>query len=139
MESDSSLEKNSGRKIISFRDLDAWHRCFDVKMFFFEISRKLPKDEKFIITEDIRRAAISITANIAEGYGRFHFQENIQYCRQSRGSLYELWDHLISCLYFNYIAEEEYNRGAELIENAVKVVNGYINFLNKQKAKTIND
>lgn len=108
-------------------------------MFFFEISKKLPKDEKFIITEDIRRASISITANIAEGYGRFHFQENIQYCRQSRGSLYELWDHLISCWHFKYIAEEEYNRGAELIESAVKVVNGYINFLNKQKTKTIND
>jgi four helix bundle protein len=139
VESDSSLEKNSGRKIVSFRDLDAWQRCFDVKMFFFEISRKLPKDEKFILTEDIRRASISITANIAEGYGRFHFQENIQYCRQSRGSLYELWDHLISCRHFKYIAEEEYNRGAELIESAVKVVNGYINFLNKQKAKIIND
>lgn len=76
----------------------------------------------------LRNASISITANIAEGYGRFHFKESIQFYRISRGSLFELKDHLISCLDLNYISEPLYNKGILLIETAIKTLNGYINY-----------
>lgn len=79
------------------------------------------------------RAARSTTHNIAEGFGRFHYQENIQFCRISRGSLYELKDHLICSLDEGFIASEEYKKGLELIDKSTALLNGYVNYL-KQKA-----
>lgn len=82
----------------------------------------------------IRKASVSSTANIAEGYGRFHFQEGIQYYRIFRASLYELKDHLFSCFDSNFIDTELKNEGEYLIEEAKKTLNGYINFV-KSKVK----
>jgi four helix bundle protein len=56
--------------------------------------KKLPTEEKYNVISQMRRAALSVTNNIAEGHGRYHFQENIQFLRQSRGSLDELLDDL---------------------------------------------
>jgi hypothetical protein len=67
-----------------------------VKMFFYnKVIPNLPQTEKYNLDNQIRRAAVSITANIAEGYGRYHYLRRIQFYRISRGSLYELKDHLI--------------------------------------------
>jgi four helix bundle protein len=76
----------------------------------------------------MRRAAISITANIAEGYGRYHYREGIQFYRISRASLYELKDHLISCYDLRFISKELYDEGIVLIEVAKKILNGFIKF-----------
>jgi four helix bundle protein len=64
-----------------------------------------PKDEKFLLTAQIKDSARSITANIAEGYGRYHYQEAIQFCRIARGSLLETYDHLSSALDEEYLSE----------------------------------
>ncbi|MDR8389751.1 four helix bundle protein [Aliifodinibius sp. S!AR15-10] len=79
-------------------------------------------------------AAISATANIAEGYGRFHFQEGIQFFRIARGSLYELKDHLISCFDLDYIDKHIFifDTGLSLIEKAKITLNGYIDYVKKQ-------
>lgn len=89
----------------------------------------MPKTEQFNLGSQIRRAAISTTANIAEGYGRFHYQEGIQFFRIARGSLYELKDHLISCFELSLIDEVLKNEGLNLIETAKKQLNGYINYI----------
>ena len=60
------------------------------------------------MVDDMKRAARSTTHNVAEGFGRFHFQENVQFCRISRGSLYELIDQLITSKDDDYITSEEY-------------------------------
>ena len=87
-----------------FTTLECWKLARKVKLFFYEkILPKLPKEEKYNLGNQIRNAAISATANIAEGYGRFHFKESIQFYRISRGSQFELKDHLISCLDLKYI------------------------------------
>ena len=72
-------------------------------------------------------------ANIAEDFGRFHYQENIQFCRQSRASMYELQDHLITCLDEGYVNENEYKGLFALLENGIKALNGYIRMLKTQK------
>ncbi len=84
------------------------------------------------------RASRSTTHNIAEGFGRFHYQENIQFCRHSRGSLYELKDQLICSLDEGFIVKEEYKKGIELINKAIALLNGYINYLNRKKRNTNN-
>lgn len=86
------------------------------------------------MVDDMKRAARSTTHNISEGFGRFHFQENVQFCRISRGSLYELIDQLITSLDDEYITREEYEEGRELISKALPILNGYINYLSKRKS-----
>ena len=118
-----------------FTTLDAWIKCREVKLFFYnKILPLLPKEEKFNLDIQIRKASVSITSNIAEGYGRFHYQEGIQFYRISRGSLYKLKDHLLSCFDIGYINNELRLEGERLIEQAKKLLNGYINFV-KSKIK----
>jgi len=120
-----------------FTTLDAWIKCREVKLFFYKkILSRLPKEEKFNLDLQIRKASVSITSNISEGYGRYHYQEGIQFYRISRGSLYELKDHLISCLDIGYIDNKLKLEGEGLIEPAKKILNGYINFV-KSKIKQV--
>ena len=79
----------------TFEDLDCWKKIAGLRRTLGELVKIFPAHEKYRLTDQIIRAARSATSNIAEGYGRFHYQENIQYCRQTRGSLYELIEHLI--------------------------------------------
>jgi four helix bundle protein len=105
-----------------------------VKLFFYKsILPLLPKKERYQLAGQIRDASVSTTSNIAEGYGRYHYQEGIQFYRISRGSLYELKDHLITCKDINYIDEKLYKEGLLLIKKAKKILNGYIKFVKKQK------
>jgi four helix bundle protein len=121
-----------------FTSLKAWLKARKVKLFFYNtILPLLPKEEKYDLGSQIRRASISVTANITEGYGRFHYQEGIQFYRISRGSLYELKDHLISSYDLNYINKELFDEGMELIEETKKILNGYVRFLKKQKSKKV--
>ncbi|SEF58596.1 four helix bundle protein [Algoriphagus boritolerans] len=77
--------------IRTFEDLEVWKKGRDVRLFVQTVVKKFPAEEKFALTLQIRKSSRSITNNIAEGYGRFFYQENIQFCRISRGSLTELW------------------------------------------------
>lgn len=122
-------------RIKSFEDLKCWKACRDVRLFIKGLIKSFPNEEKFALTNGMRRASYSITENIAEGYGRYHFQENIQFCRLSRGSLYELFDQLISAYDCNYITKEEHLKGRRLIANALALLNGYINYLKKAKSR----
>ncbi len=117
-----------------FTSLEAWNKCQAVKLFFYnEVIPKLPKEEQYALNSQIRRAAISITANIAEGYGRFHYQEGIQFYRISRGSLYELKDHLISSFELGYIPHDLKEKGLQNIEEAKRLLNGFINYQIERK------
>ena len=78
-----------------------------------------------------------MTNNIAEGYGRFHFQENIQFCRQGRGSLLETLDHLLIAREEEYIDETDLASGRHLIEKTTTILNGYINYLTEAKKKSM--
>ncbi len=113
-----------------FTTLEAWLKCREVKLFFYKkILSHLPQEEKYNLEFQIRKAAISITANISEGYGRYHYQEGIQFYRISRGSLFELKDHLISCFDIGYVDKELKGESERLIEAAKITLNGYINFV----------
>lgn len=117
-----------------FTTLDAWKKARLVKLFFYkEVIPKLTIEEKFNLNSQIRRAAISVTANISEGYGRYHYQEGIQFYRVARGSLYELKDHLTSCYDLGFISKDLLQKGFILIEDAKRTLNGYIKFVESRK------
>ena len=84
-------------EINTFKDLDCWTACRDVRLFIAKIvCPALPRDEKYRLGDQVLRAARSGTANIAEGYGRFHYLDNAKFCSNARGSVYEVLDHLIT-------------------------------------------
>lgn len=114
------------RKVKSFEDLEVYKLAREFRKRVYQLARKLPKDEKYNLNGQMKRAAVSLTNNIAEGYGRYHFQENIQFCRQSRGSLYELIDDLNVCIDESYIPEDEYHSYRGDAYHLLKVLNGYI-------------
>ena len=117
-----------------FTSLKSWQSARDVKLLFYKnIILMVPKHEEYNLIIQMKKAAVSVTANIAEGYGRYNYQECIQFLRISRGSLYELKDHLMSCFDLNYIDKDIFQTGLTLIENTKKLLNGYIRFKTKQK------
>ena len=122
--------------IKSFEDLECWKLCTDLRRRLSQVIKQYPSHEKFLLVDQITRASRSTTNNIAEGYGRYHHQENIQFCRQSRGSLHELLDHAIISLDEKYITNEVFVEIRTMINNALKVLNGYINYLKKAKERS---
>jgi len=115
----------------SFEELECWKASTLLRRYIIEVIKKFPKEETYQLISQIKRASRSVTNNIAEGYGRFHYKENAQFCRQSRGSLYELKDHFIIALDENIISKEEYDTFIIHFEKAVSLLNGYINYLMK--------
>ena len=77
----------------SFKDLEVWKKSRGLRRELSLLVKTFPAEENYRLTDQLIRAGRSVTANIAEGYGRYHYQENIQFCRQSRGSLTEVQDH----------------------------------------------
>ncbi len=121
-------------KLRSFEDLDVWKIARSLRHELYEISKRFPIDERYALVAQLRRAAISVTANIAEGFGRFHYQENIQFCRQARGSLFEVLDHLITANDEGYVDAADYQRIRSHIFRCIKVLNGYIASLKRLKS-----
>lgn len=117
----------------SFEELECWKAGRDLRITISNLTKKFPSDEKYSLIDQMKRSSRSVTYNIAEGFGRFHFQENIQFCRHSRGSLHELMDQLIICLEEKYITEVEYQTTRELINKTIGILNGYINYLKRAK------
>ena len=118
-----------------FRDLDVWKNCRDIRRKIWVVCKELPSEEKHRLVDQMIRASRSPTANIAEGYGRFHFQETIQFCRQARGSLYELIDHVTVGIECDYINQSEGEKLIEEIKRAIILLNGYIKYLKSRKEK----
>lgn len=123
----------------SFEELDCWKACRGVRQYIANLVKKYPAEEKFRLVDDMLRAARSTTHNIAEGFGRFHYQENIQFCRQSRGSLHELKDQLSCSLDEGFLSKDECEQGIILVDTALALLNGYINYLSKRKQRITNN
>jgi four helix bundle protein len=117
----------------TFEELDCWKRATELRISLAKLTKGFPHEEKYRLTDQITRASRSVTANIAEGFGRFHYQEYAQFCRQSRGSLYELIDHLNVAKDENYISIEQYDSLKSDIELTLAVLYGFINYLLKAK------
>lgn len=121
----------------NFEDLESWKLSRQLRNEIALLVKTFPVEEKYKLTNQIVRASRSVTANIAEGYGRFHYQENIQFCRHSRGSLTEVLDHLICAYDCNYINENELNSYREKVSHILKILNGYISYLIKRKEESL--
>lgn len=112
--------------IKDFKDLEVWKAARELRHEMYKLSKTLPDIEKFGLACQIRRAATSVTANLAEGFGRYGYQEKAQMCRQARGSLYELRDHLTTCVDEQYMTQLEGERLDALTVSATRLLNAYL-------------
>ena len=126
-------------KIESFEDLYVYQRAREFSRKIAKVVKELPKNETNKLKDQMTRARRSITNNIAEGYGRYHYQENIQYCRQSRGSICEIIDDLIECKDENYIDSGNYFVLKEEAYSLMKILNNYIAYLQRAKKGTVGE
>lgn len=117
-------------------DLQIYKKACELRKAIFElVTQQFPKEEKYRLGDQLIRSTRKCPANIAEGYGRFHFQENIQFCRIARGSLTENLDHLNCALECKYIRSEQKEKFFSEIKALIKMLNGYIKYLETQKQK----
>jgi four helix bundle protein len=122
--------------IRTFEDLDVWKVCRDLRMQVSAMARTFPKEEQYRLRDQLIRASRSVTANLAEGYGRFHYAENIQFARQARGSLYEIMDHLTVAHEEKLISDENFTSMREGVLRAISVVNGFIRYLSRARTSS---
>ncbi|MGO3182927.1 MAG: four helix bundle protein [Aequorivita sp.] len=117
----------------NFEELNCWKECYNLKVYLKEnVLKKLPKAERFELHSQMLRAARSATANIAEGWGRYHYKENINYLRFSRGSVAEILDHCIEARDCEYINDDTLTEIRLQIEKCLQLINGYIRYLRKR-------
>jgi four helix bundle protein len=114
--------------------LKVWMRAKDFALLIYKKVRpSLPSEEKWNVGQQLRRASLSISANIAEGYGRFYYQENVRFCYTARGSLEEVPSHLTFAHEMRFVSDEFYKELASEGDEIDKMLNGYISFLKKSK------
>ena len=118
-----------------FEDLDVHKACREFRQRIYKLAKLLTSEERFGLAQQMRRAAVSLTSNIAEGYGRHHWQEHTQFCRHARGSLMELIDGINVCIDEGYAKPEHLEQiKREDALRVLKLLNGYIAYLQKRKA-----
>jgi len=128
------IEKET-KRYQTFEDLEVYQVAREFRKAMYYVAKRLPEEEKFGLVSQIRRAAVSLTNNIAEGHGRFHFLEQIKFMLQARGSLEELLDDLNVCGDEEYLAIAEIERLKQEGWRVHKLINGYIRFLRTRTAK----
>ena len=117
----------------TFEDLEVYQVAREFRKTMYRVTRGLPDIEKFGLASQIRRAAVSLTNNIAEGHGRFHFLEQIKFTLHSRGSLEELIDDLNVCDDEQYLPVEEIASLKQRGWRLRQLIDGYIRYLRAQK------
>ncbi|MDN3549231.1 four helix bundle protein [Mucilaginibacter aquaedulcis] len=119
----------------SFTELETWKYARKIRILISDLVQKFPVEEKFRLTDQIIRSSRSIGNNLAEGHGRFHYQDNIRFCIMARGSLTETLDHLIIAFDEKMITEEILQSFQTEYESCLKLINGYIQYLKNKKGE----
>ena len=120
-------------KIKNFYDLDAWKKPHNFVLEIYKITKNFPKEELYGITSQVRRAASSITANIAEGFSRYHYNDKVRFYHNARSSVSETQNFIILAKDLSLLIEEEFKYLFSSSEEINKLINGLIRSIKKQK------
>ena len=130
--------RSDDKSFQTFEDLSVYQAARQFRKAIYAAARELPELEKYGLASQMRRAAVSLTNNIAEGHGRYHYPDQIRFMLQSRGSLEELVDDLNVCLDENYLSTDSAVQLKQQAQSVLALLNGYIRFLRKRSG-TIHD
>jgi four helix bundle protein len=120
----------------SFTDLETWKQARKIRNIISGLVKEFPVEEKYRLTDQVVRSSRSIGNNLAEGHGRFHYQDNIRFCIMARGSLTETLDHLIVALDEEIITNEALQQFQAEYDSCLKLINGYIQYLKTKKGES---
>jgi len=117
-------------RIDNFEDLDVWQLGKELVLKVYDITMSFPKEEIYGITSQVKRASLSIPANIAEGFGRYHFMDKAKFYLNARGSLYELKSHLLISKALGFVKD---NRIEIILQNIQALSIKLNNLINKTR------
>lgn len=118
----------------SLETLEVWKKAKEFCLRIYrEVIPLLPPEEKWNLGQQLRRSSSSIPANIAEGYGRFYYQEIIRFCYIARGPLEETLSHLVFCHEMKYLPKSVFDSLEQDGEKLTQLINGYIGYLKRSK------
>lgn len=109
-------------KIASYRDLIAWQKSYELALLAYAATKSFPTDERFGLTQQIRRGAVSVASNIAEGYGRGGRQDYVRFLKVARGALYELETQFQLANDLMFLPSTDYDRVQRLIGDCERVL-----------------
>ncbi len=109
-------------KIQSYKDLIVWKKAHELVLLTYRLTSSFPSSERFELTSQMRRAGISITANIAEGYGRFSNKDREHFFVMAQGSIYELDSHYQIALDLKFLSIEHHRLASELVLDVIKLL-----------------
>ncbi len=115
----------------TYKELDVWKKARAFVKEIYVITKDFPNDEKYGLMSQMRRCAVSIPSNIAEGYGRQFKKETLQFLHISRGSLYELETQMYIAYDLSFIIEEKLNKLLADLEECRRLLSGLINYFEK--------
>jgi four helix bundle protein len=115
-----------------FEDLECYQLALSVVREAYQVAQRLPPEEKYNLVDQLRRAAVSVTLNIAEGYGRYHYLDSLRFYYIARGSLNEVLSAFITCDTVRLLTGE-LPRQRELCHSALRSLNGYIRYVRGQR------
>ncbi len=114
------------KKIKSFTDLQVWREAHKLVLLVYKITKEFPKEELFSLINQMRRAVVSITSNIAEGFSRQSFKEKLRFYYMALGSLTELQNQLLIAKDLDYLKQKEFDETVEQVINVHKLLNAFI-------------
>ena len=129
------LYKSPGEKgKRGFEDLECYKLALEVMAEVHAFSKTLPSDERFDLSVQIRRSSKSVTGNIGEAYGRYHYLDSLHYYSIARGELNETLTHLINAHVLQYIDQPEFENLYRLIRQTEQALNGFMAYVRRQRA-----
>jgi four helix bundle protein len=120
-------------KITNFTDLLAWQAAHQLVLHIYHRTKKFPKNEQYGLTDQLRRAAISVVSNIAEGFGRKNQKEKIGFYYYAQASLQEIHSQIIVAHDLGYVSKQTFERFADEIETTGKLISGLIRSVRKKE------
>jgi len=127
------MDYDETKSPFGFEDLDVYRAARAFRGRVYKLLKLLPAEEKYALGQQMRRSAISITNNIAEGHGRYNWQDNTRFCRIARGSLCETVDDINTCADEDYASPEHLDNLKDDAANLLRLLNGYIRYLQKSR------
>ena len=113
---------------LDYKKLDVWIQCYELTILVYRSTHDFPKSEQFGMTPQLRRAAVSVLSNIAEGSGRQHRKEKVQFLCMSRGSLFELESQIEIALGLKMLSDRQYEKIHQQVKQCLSLVNGFIKY-----------
>ena len=110
----------------SYRELTVWQKSMDLVENVYTLVKKLPREEQYALSDQLRRAVVSIPSNIAEGYGRNAAKEYVRFLNIARGSKYEVETQLLICVRLHYLQQPEISLSMALCDEIGRMLNSLI-------------